>query len=548
MAQATAMEMTGSDRRQLERLIQVKKLREGEALRQYIPHAGQRAFHWSPAKIRLARTGNRFGKTSMGLAEDAWWLLGNHPYREVPSPCRLLIMAKDKDTLGILCRRLLVDSELKRQDGEPIRTPLIPPRLVEAISYDDKRQSIVKYVKFKNGSELICRTAEQGREKLQSDNWHAVHMDEQFENGDQLYGEIMRGLIDYSGSLWITATPLGRSEYLLNISDNSGKIWDFRTNAEGDIKTMDGGNPTIHEFLADTYGNPYLLKSEIDRLFDNLTEDERAARIRGEFLDLGGLIYPGHIFTEENIVEPENVPTAGTRYISIDPGFHHHAAVLWGIVDDKNTLYLYRELYQRHLDYQTLARRIVDLSEGEPITAISIDPAAKATRSETRGKSMRQLLAEEFYKHGFKAEHTGYLPVAASNQVEAGLHQVKLWMMSRDDMDTGEHHSPRLMICAADMPNFMKEIKRYRKKPDPKFASQEKVLKRSDHLMDAMRYLIAGSPVYIPPKGAVAMTAEEQVIFDNSQGVYDDFQRDKALAKQRQTMRKQQYFRGVMNG
>src|SRR5438093_10739744 len=54
----------------------------------YLPHAKQDSFHRSVALRRGAFTGNRFGKSTMGIAEDCAWVRGERPWYPVTDPAR----------------------------------------------------------------------------------------------------------------------------------------------------------------------------------------------------------------------------------------------------------------------------------------------------------------------------------------------------------------------------------------------------------------------------------------------------------------------------
>ena len=54
----------------------------------YRPHPKQERFHRSTALRRGAFTGNRFGKSTMGCAEDCAWLRGERPWVAIDDPAR----------------------------------------------------------------------------------------------------------------------------------------------------------------------------------------------------------------------------------------------------------------------------------------------------------------------------------------------------------------------------------------------------------------------------------------------------------------------------
>ena len=64
-------------RRELELLRKHNKLRDENGLLCYKPHRKQEMFHYyGDRKYRYVRTGNRFGKSDMGAAEDVAWAVG----------------------------------------------------------------------------------------------------------------------------------------------------------------------------------------------------------------------------------------------------------------------------------------------------------------------------------------------------------------------------------------------------------------------------------------------------------------------------------------
>ncbi len=73
------------------------------------------------------------------------------------------------------------------------------------------------------------------------------------------------------------------------------------------------------------------------------------------------------------------------RWISIDWGFEHPAAVYWHVQDgpeDSGHTFTYRELVAQHMSPRLLAHEIVERSRGEKIEAVFLGPDAFAQRTD----------------------------------------------------------------------------------------------------------------------------------------------------------------------
>jgi len=68
----------------------------------YKPHKKQREFHAAADfRFRLARCGNRFGKSDMGVSEDLAFALGERPWLDEDDPARYVGIPK-RPTKGLI--------------------------------------------------------------------------------------------------------------------------------------------------------------------------------------------------------------------------------------------------------------------------------------------------------------------------------------------------------------------------------------------------------------------------------------------------------------
>lgn len=182
---------------------------------------------------------------------------------------------------------------------------------------------------------------------------------------------------------------------------------------------------------------------------------ERGARTQG-IPQLGsGAIYP---VPESDIkCDPFEIPIFYKRCYSLDVGWNRTAA-LWGAYDaDADILYIYSEHYRGQAEPAVHAEAIK--SRGEWIPGV-IDPASRG-----RNQHDGQQLLTVYRGLGLRL-------VEADNAVESGIYEV----YSR--LSTG-----RLKIFST-LQNFFAEYRIYRRD------DRGRVVKESDHLMDALRYMV----------------------------------------------------------
>lgn len=200
---------------------------------------------------------------------------------------------------------------------------------------------------------------------------------------------------------------------------------------------------------------PHLDEETKKELYESTPPYLRDARARGEPGLGAGAIYP--LAIEEIQCAPMPIPPYWPRCYALDPAWNRTAA-LWGALDRENdTWYLYTEHYRGQAEPSIHATAIK--ARGEWIPGI-IDPAARG-RSQEDGKR----LIDSYRNLGLKLTE-------AKNAVDAGLWEV--W----ERLSTGR------LKAFSSLQKFEAEYRLYRRDEDGK------VVKKDDHLMDCMRYLV----------------------------------------------------------
>ena len=211
----------------------------------------------------------------------------------------------------------------------------------------------------------------------------------------------------------------------------------------------------------------------------------RDARSKG-IPSLGsGAIYP--VPEDEILVKPFEIPAYWPRVYGLDVGWNKTAAI-WGAWDrDNDVVYLHTEHYRGKAEPSIHAEAIK--SRGEWIPGV-IDPASRGS-----GQADGSVLLEMY-------EDLGLDLVKAVNSREAGIYMV-YQRLSLGKLKV-------FLTCQ----NWMAEYRLYRRN------DKGKVVKESDHLMDATRYLIISGLEYAStkPTGSVGSGVISMGSGDNAAG------------------------------
>ena len=194
---------------------------------------------------------------------------------------------------------------------------------------------------------------------------------------------------------------------------------------------------------------------------------------------------PGNIMfnakTEENKANPDFEPSihvvtdfnpdpAWRRFIAIDHGRTNPTAVLWGAVDNDDKIWIYREHYEAGQDADYHCRAIKAYQgEGRYETYV-IDPSTgpgKKDDPETIGNRYRQM----------------NIPViGANNDVQGGIDKVT------------EYIKNNKLLITRSCENLRRELVNYQwEQPSASrmdLNSPEKPLKKDDHAVDSLRYMV----------------------------------------------------------
>lgn len=207
---------------------------------------------------------------------------------------------------------------------------------------------------------------------------------------------------------------------------------------------------------------PHLTEEQKKAQWDSALPHEREARAKGIPALGAGKIYP--VEEDALLVDPFEMPRYWPRAYALDVGWNRTAA-LWGAWDrDSDTVYLYSEYYAGQQPPSVHASAI--RSRGDWIVG-AIDPASAGANQKDGTR-----LIDEYLNEGLNI-------VPADNAVEAGIFAC-YQRMTRGGLKVFK-----------TLPNWLTEFRTYRRvEKSNELGTRTTIVKKNDHLMDAMRYLI----------------------------------------------------------
>jgi hypothetical protein len=490
----------------VQRLLAEVAHRKIESLNLYDALPAQESFHASKAPERLLRGSNRGGKTLPAAVEVARAVTGQDPYRKYPEQDGV-VMAVGKDgkhVAQVMMRKLSRAGAFKiirdHETGEwrafkpflpvdlirfmenpkcvRLAPPLIPPRLIESIGWENKRENQPNVVKLVTGWEI--RFFSSLGKPPQGSDVDLVWLDEEIVDPDW-YPEMSSRLLDRRGRLIWSATPQSGTDQLFALHERAEQ-------------EKDQAAPRVTEHVILLAHNPHIEEAEKKLLADKLSEDEARVRIEGEFAMLGYRVYPEYRRLM-HAIDYFEVPRHWTRYAVIDPG-RQVCAVLFAAVPppgEGDKVYLYDELYIRDCSAEVFAQQMAQKTAGQTIQSFICDQHGAAHTDAGSGLSVAEHYSTALRKHRVESVATGHNFVWGFDNVQAGVEAFRAWLRPAED------GLPKVRVMVERLKHFEAEIKTYRYKRVGGVVTDKPEDRGRVHLMACSRYLASYNPRYHKP-------------------------------------------------
>ncbi|HEY7306271.1 MAG TPA: terminase family protein [Bryobacteraceae bacterium] len=418
-------------------------------------------------KERLFGAGNRAGKTTAGAYELTLHLTGNYPRwwegRRFDRPVRAWGAATTNQVARDVVQRRLFGS-LVREIGESLGesyglgTGTLPLAAIHSITPRAGLPGAIESAVIKHASggysQIFLKSYEMKREGFAGAEIEICWMDEEPESA--IYTEALTRLMTTGGIMLLTATPLYGQTDLMRAFYEEGDRDDRRT--PGNSRLL------VVQTWAET---PHLSEEEKQRTLKSYSPHELKARTEGVPALGAGAIFP--LAQESYTFAQFQLPAHFARCYGLDVGWQFTACVWLAFDREQGICYVYRE-YQR--ERQTPDVHAADIQRaGEWIPGV-IDPAAHAS-NQLDGRN----LMSEYLRLGLKLQH-------ADNSVEAGI------LRLHQQLSDGS------LKIFATCQQLLADLRYYHRN------ERGQVVKKQDHLIDALRYAAMAGPLFAKVKPA----------------------------------------------
>lgn len=493
------------------RMRELSALRRKVGLAFYTPHRKQDLFHRAGSfRYRYVRSGNRFGKSELGGAEDSAFAYGERLWYPKDDPARSVGIPKHP-TKGLI---VTTDWDKSRSvftetDGGELgklfrMLPADAVRVKRNHSGFIDRVYVKRPIHLGGGESAIhidtVQAFKQNAMSQESDAWDYVHIDEPIP--EQMYKAIARGLVDRGGKTWFTCTPL--SEVWINDM--------FVVNRRHAVAEGEPYIPAKDKWMitGSINDNPHNKAEDIAAFEALLSKDEIACRLHGIPLSMSGMVYKefdpeAHVFRDtpfewDDVNRP---PLDWTIRLAIDPHPRTPHAVLFAATSPLGYTYFYDNIFDACL-ISELCERIIAKTKGYFVQECIIDPIAN-TRNPVDGKTMK----DEFDRCGVFTED-------ATKDLSGGILKVKELLKAKITSGSAVH---KRLKFGAHLERTLWEFDHYVWDGD-----KGKPLDKDDHMMECLyRLCLTDLPYIAPPdvdeesiRRAKRRTAITDMDFDNA--------------------------------
>lgn len=422
---------------------QLVEFAEQNPLLTFEPHSDpQREFIDSCTPVVAAFAGNRFGK-STALVVCA--------LRELLSPEFLPPwLSRSKRFDAPLDGWIVCPTDDKIYDSMmPALRKWCPQGALKGGNFDKGWNGARNILSFKNGSTLSFKTYKQDPSTLGGAELRFVGYDEP---PPQTHREEARMRLMGGGFEMFAMTPLKTNTgYVKRV------IWKKRE------------SPSITVVKGSIHDNPTLDRQMIEEALGDMSDLWRKAREFGDFVDVGGLIYPDF---ERSVVK---APWSGEYIrgldvvVGIDPGIRN-AGLVWVGFDSENRAHVFAEhlLQDRTPADYACAIRAENKRWGLQNVQYVVDPAARS-RGQTNAETVLTALSKE-----------GIHAAPGQNDVEAGIGQLRTRM------------AHKRFLVSPECRGLRDEADEYaaQEPTEGKDDSHLTPVKSNDHRLDALRYAV----------------------------------------------------------
>lgn len=388
-----------------------------------------------------------------------------------------------------------------------------PPPLVK--SYNKTDGIII----LENGFTIFVVATDE-EQKIRSLNIGLAHIEEVSGIKKSIYTQVQSRMRDpFTANRAIIVCSNPANTWIVDEFVNNDKRKDPKHPQHADY------NPYIRTFIWKTELNKYLPDNYIAMNTAGKPEWYRKKYFEGSFEYNSGMVYPEapstfiDPFEVTNDTDEFGIPKYWERIIAMDYGIRNPTAVPFGAINPKTgDVVIYKDYYERERTLPYHAKELNKLIKPIPagrIRYMVADPAIKNRMNDVMTGKNIQMHFQEY----------GLYWQLGNNNLEYGITKVNAYI-----------EAGKLKIYKTCI-NLIKEMLQYTyPEVDIDNADEnldEKPEKKNDHLMDAMRYMIARLPddpemlkgdAFEPPKSYHDVSVYDTIDYDDDNPeMYDDY-------------------------
>lgn len=486
---------------------------------------------------------NRSGKSVWGAAEACAHSYGFRPWLPEDHPDYRVRLA-DGNPIPVPNVGRIIAQNYKQAMAQTIQRKIEEwfPRGHYKIKKDNQGNPVK--VELANKSVIWLMSNEQDDMAFEGTDGHWVWADEPIDYSK--YIGLKRGLIDHSGHMWMTCTPLTQpwmADKLLNRAD------------EIDEET---GRIAVRFFKFSIWHNcrdygGHLRREDILEFLKDLDEAELEARLHGNPLHLAGRVYKQWSPEAPLWVPAFRIPVTYPRVCVIDPHPRKPVAVLWAAISPDDQVIVYRDLFDAKLrTVKDVADRIKMLEgwtwhedlqrwergeKAEPVTLRIIDNSAHEEERTSGDTILNRFRREQIW-----------CALAKKRNAEAGYDAIHEALKLRY-----EWNEPGLITFSTchhvkkNFLNFVWDEWATSKQRDQKGPKQE-VRKNNDDFIDCIRYIYQFGVTYHMLRNELKRKQEREegpMVSEHLQGPMTRKERNKWRASSRFSRKRGSNSRGM---
>ena len=386
--------------------------------------------------------GNRSGKTEAGAQLAVAYAMGrDHPAVQSWGRVNGLDLTSIQSGSGVVCC-----SSLTGNDSRRIQRPKVERYLPRTTKWSNQYGHGEATARLPGGGTIIFKSNDQRARAYQGADWDFLWMDE--EHDRPIFNEARMRLVDRSGRAAFTMTPL------------KGRSWVWES-------FISEPEPRSEVYTLHSEDNPYIPQEYLRALLARYGPHERAARARGEWTNMEGLVYP--FDRSVHVCKAFDPDPEWMRLGGIDFGTRNPFVYLLVAVDPRDdVMHVYKCHHRTEWTLKNHADAIHEITDVWPQWIVA--------DSEDRGSRLSLSREHDIItvpsKKGKGSVRAGVNAVCERLAVDA---------TGKPHLIIHDHPSLRPMIKEFESYTWATNHTR-RDEPDMP-------LKRNDHCMDAIRYI-----------------------------------------------------------